>query len=474
MSLALLKNTAWGVLGEFAVRGAKIAQVILIARLLGAENLGLFSYAIALAGLFSVLFDFGIMPVAVKTLAAHPGSGALRLFGGLKMLTSSVGILLLGGAAMLSKVSPTDAWIAFGMGVFLALNDLATFVTVVYRARGEFWRETALRSTMAVLQLVACVVTLLLTRSVGMMVVALIVTALLGAIPLAREWRRHPPITGTDLGWHGLRTALRQCLPLAGAVLTGSVYMNLDIVVLGNHASMEEVGWYGVAVKAIFSLMIMPLHYLQLATLPAFASGSSDTINARWLRTYVLSTTVGAVISLVTAMLAGQLLSVLFGASFAGAAPVLVAFSLIGFMFYLYTPLSQWLLLQGRQKQTLWFHATAMGVNLIAVPLLVPQWGLWGAVTAAFCTHLTIAFAHAAVVLRLKNFPDNRSDLLALLKLAIVTPAAIIALGLQVGGPLVSRLAAIGLFLLISHRELISLSRYLSLASHRLFSWNTP
>ena len=76
VSGALLKNTAWGVLGEFATRGAKIAQVILMARVLGAEEIGRFNYALALAGLFSVMFDFGVVPVAVKELARAPRGAA--------------------------------------------------------------------------------------------------------------------------------------------------------------------------------------------------------------------------------------------------------------------------------------------------------------------------------------------------------------------------------------------------------------
>ena len=65
----------------------------------------------------------------------------------------------------------------------------------------------------------------------------------MGLVPLAREWSQQPAISGVYAGWQGLHSALRQCLPLAGAVLTGSVYMNLDVVMMANQAKMEEVGW---------------------------------------------------------------------------------------------------------------------------------------------------------------------------------------------------------------------------------------
>jgi O-antigen/teichoic acid export membrane protein len=473
VSLALLKNTAWGALGEVAVRGAKIAQVILIARLLGAEDLGRYSYGVALAGLFSVLFDFGILPMAVKTLSQQPESSALRLFGRLKLITSLLGLGMLGVAAIFSKVSAADAWIAFGLGVYLALNDLATFVVATYRARGEFWRETLYRGTTALLQLVLCLATLMLTRRLEAVVVVLIAASVLGMVPLLRECARQPAIHGAQAGWSGSRWALLECLPLAGSILAGSVYMNFDTVVLANHVSLEEVGWYGVAVKAIFGLMIVPLHYLLSATFPSFASAIVDAnelsaARARWLRGFVLSSTAGALLSLLTALLSYPLLLLLFGANFVAATPVLVAFTLIGFMFYVYSPLSQWLLLQGRQKITLYIHGLATIVNVVTVPLCIGQWGLWGAVYAAFATHLTIALGHAVAVFRGPEFAGHRSDQWALCRLVLATVIAIVLLHLQTGGPALSKLLAVIAFLIVAHREAFTLVGHLNKLHHRL------
>lgn len=110
MDVALLKNASWGAPGKFAVRGTKIVQVILIARLLGAEDLGRYSYGVALVGVFSLLFDFGVLPVAVKTLYRQLGRSAVRLFARLKLITSLLGLCMLGVVAMLSKASETDTW----------------------------------------------------------------------------------------------------------------------------------------------------------------------------------------------------------------------------------------------------------------------------------------------------------------------------------------------------------------------------
>jgi len=458
LSRALLKNTAWGVLGEFATRGAKIAQIILMARILGAGEIGRFNYALAIAGLFSVMFDFGVATIAVRELSRDPAGPALRLYGRVKLLSSVVGVLLVVGAVLLTPMQLADRYLAFGLGFYLAFNDFSAYVVVAYRARGEFWRETAWRVGIAAMQLVAFIGALLLTHQVIWIVVALVAAAILGLAPLIGEWIRQPLVSGNDVGIGGIVKAIRECLPLAGTVLVGTVYMNFDVVILGQYVGMEEVGWYSVVVKTIFSLLIMPLHYLQLATLPVFAAelggGSSSATNNRWLCGFVLSTTAGAMIMLGTAVVANELLTLMFGSAFSAAGPVLVAYVLIGFLFYLYTPLAQWLLLQGRQKWSLFVQALAMAANLVLVPLWVPRWGVWGAVLAAAATHAIIAIGHFILVLHAGGFSRREEGWWSLLRVAIGVTLGISVLKFGGGGGALTKCVALTLFLVCAHQEI--------------------
>lgn len=463
VSRVLLKNTAWGLLGELATRGAKIAQVILIARVLGAEEVGRFNYALALAGLFSVLFDFGVATVAVKELAWAPRGAALRLYGRVKMLSSIAGVVLVGVAALLIPMPLADRYLAFGLGLYLALNDFSTYVVVAYRARREFWRETAWRAVFGLMQLAACAAALFLKHQVEWIVFALVAAAALGIVPLAREWIRQPPVGGSDVGLGGIARAIRECAPIAGTVLVGTVYMNFDVVVLARNVAMEEVGWYSVAVKTIFALLIMPLHYFQLATLPVFAaelgSGSSSATCDRWLQGFVLSTTAGGMLLIGTAVMASELLTLVFGADFSAGGPVLVVYVLIGFLFYLYTPLAQWLLLQGRQKWTLYVQALAMAANVALVLAWVPRWGVWGAVLAAGATHAIIALGHFALVWYAGGFTRRESGWGSLFRVTVGITLAVCALQLGNGWGIVSKMAAVGLFVVCAHREVMAVAR---------------
>ena len=460
-----LKNTVWGLLGEFSLRGAKIAQVVLLARMLGAEDVGRFNYGLALAGLFTVLFDFGIASVATRDLVRDPSSCSFRLYGRLKLLSSALGILLLIVVVSLIPMTANGHWLAIGLGLYLALNDLCNYVVVAYRARSEFWRETLWRSVFAVTQLGGCIAALVLTNRIEWVVVALILAAGLGTFPLLSEWRRQPAVGKSDASLRGIVRGIRESYPVAGTVLVATVYMNADVVVLGHYVPIAEVGWYSVAVKAIFGLLIMPVHYFQLAMVPVFASELKSKLSPqtrnRWLNTFALSTSMAALLNLTAALAANRLIAFLFGADFAPAAPVLVVYVLIGFLFCLYAPLTQWLLLRGKQKWTFYIQTLAAAVNIALVMVLVPRFGVWGAVIAAGAVHGVVAAGHFALVWYEGGFTRHESAWWSVIRSTAGLTLAVCTLQITASWGIASKALAVGVFGLFAYREVVNLTQAL-------------
>jgi O-antigen/teichoic acid export membrane protein len=463
--LALLKNTAWGALGEGVTRVAKLTQVLVMVRVLGATEIGRFNQAMATAALFGILFDFGIVTVAVREIARVRGARwVYPLFGRLKLATCLLGALMVTGWAWIGPgLQGRDRWLVMLIGLQLAFVEVATYVTVAYRARGEFSRETLFRSVFALSQLGAVVVALSVRADVVAVSVALLLATLANMLPTWWEWRRSqldsPAAATVTLGF---AAAVRQCLPLAGVVLVGAVYMNLDVVVLARYVTLEEVGWYGVAVKTVFGLLIMPLHFLLLAALPKYAQLAQalppEVFRQDWLRGYVLTSTFGATLCLGTALVADLLVGMLFGVEFSPAARVLVAYACAGYLFYLYTPLSQWLLLSQRQHLTLLAQAVAAIANVVVVFVAVPRLGVAGAVLAAGATHAVFALIQFWIVLRQGAFDGREDGWAALLRVSLGTA---LALGMLVNFGLIwpARIAAVICFCIVSHRELLQLGR---------------
>ena len=67
----IAKNSFWLSFGEIAGRVIRAAIIIYAARVLGAAGWGAFSYAISLAGFFTIFSDFGVSSILTREAAKN-------------------------------------------------------------------------------------------------------------------------------------------------------------------------------------------------------------------------------------------------------------------------------------------------------------------------------------------------------------------------------------------------------------------
>ncbi|KKL89073.1 hypothetical protein LCGC14_1918330, partial [marine sediment metagenome] len=72
----IAKNVFWLGVGQVGSRIIRAFIIIYAARLLGAAEYGVFSYALGLAGFFTVFADIGLSPILTREVAKKPGRGS--------------------------------------------------------------------------------------------------------------------------------------------------------------------------------------------------------------------------------------------------------------------------------------------------------------------------------------------------------------------------------------------------------------
>ena len=65
----IVKNTFWLALGEGIGRILTAALLIYVARVLGAEEYGMFTFAFAFVSLLVIFADFGLSPITIRELS---------------------------------------------------------------------------------------------------------------------------------------------------------------------------------------------------------------------------------------------------------------------------------------------------------------------------------------------------------------------------------------------------------------------
>jgi len=452
-------------------RVTKIVQVLILVRWLGAESYGRFAHAFSVASLFGIFFDLGIATVAVREVAKKPQDrGVLLEYGALKVIFSAVGLALLTGWAWLNLHSGVERKLVLLMGLYLWLVDFSSYIFVAYRGRQEFWKETAMRTITSVLQLIACILALAMFGDVVKVTAALAISAGLAMVPLFLEIKRAETVKMISL--KQLWVPLRECLPLTCTAVVAAVYTNYDIVVLAKYVPMEEIGWYSVAMKTVLGIFIMPIYFFSMASLPALSAQASTSeaavARAGWLENFARTTLAGALLMLGVAIFAHPLIQVAFGRGFLPAVPVLVAFTLPCFFYYIYTPLSQWALIQRRQAWSMAVSAFAALLNVVLVLWWVPIAGIWGATLAAVVTHAVLALGHLRIVLCRSAFSGTEPGWRAVLRSVVALGAAWLILAWHPQAPVISGAVAGVVFCAIAYPQLKRLAMDLAPVARRV------
>lgn len=173
-----------------------------------------------------------------------------------------------------------------------------------------------------------------------------------------------------------------------------TIYLWIDSALLALLGTAQEVGWYGVSTRLFQTLMFLPV-ILSTAWLPRLASAykqDPQRLKAESETPLRLTGTLAMPIAVGTALIAGPLVILLYGQSFAAAEPVLAILALTAIPTYLNIVLSQVLIASDKQAQ--WTKILVVAsvlnpvLNIVLIPIFHTRYGN-GALGAAICMLVT-------------------------------------------------------------------------------------
>ncbi|NKN33584.1 lipopolysaccharide biosynthesis protein [Marichromatium bheemlicum] len=243
--------------------GLQIAMSVVIARLLGAEGMGLYTLYVTWLVLFAELISIGMPVYAMRTVAALGARGQGTSADA--FVRRALALVMLGGAAAMLvpwfgarpmaefvagdvDLAPALRIAAVGALAFVGLRILAETLKAAGATQRGLFAEAA---TIPLVLLAALPALVLLDRlqdqSLLWLHAASVGCAFLMAAALWRGVSRRlggeggsaPPVISPAL-W-----------PLWGGTLLNVAYVNLPILVLPHFASVEELGQFGVAFRLI-------------------------------------------------------------------------------------------------------------------------------------------------------------------------------------------------------------------------------
>jgi O-antigen/teichoic acid export membrane protein len=379
--------------GRFGNLVLGIVVAALVARTLGAEGLGVYSVIGAIVGFTAIILNPGADQVALRCAAAEPEAegewlGALfyvRLFPSIAAFAISVAVLV--------GISNSNDMLLAGLLLSLpVLTGAFGAMKVVFQLRVRNSVPVAVMTVQSVAWTAIVVAVYywgggLVALAAGSAAVAISTSLLMGALALR----------GLRLRFSDLRPRcfelMRTSFPLAIGGIFVLGYANVDQILVFELGGERDAGLYGAAYKIFSTSFFAPMSISTtlFPLLAAAAATASGTARFRSLMQTSLELLVAAAAGGLAIAIAysGPIVSLIYGAEFADAAPALpvlmVAFVLVSIGFLL----DLLVVITGQQKRFLIVGAAAFVLNAGLNVALIPVWGF---MAAAVLTAATEAF----------------------------------------------------------------------------------
>jgi O-antigen/teichoic acid export membrane protein len=256
----LLKNVIWLSMGQVVSRLVRAAFIIYAARILGAVEYGVFSYALGLAGFFTVFADIGINGILTREATQRPNERS-AIFA----TTFWIKVVLLAGTAIVviivtplfSKIEA--AKILIPLIAFLTILDgLRDFANSFFRALEKMELEAIVTVITNVAISAAGFIILAHFANAFSLTLSYVVSAGTGTLVAIYILRNEFRQIISQFTRRYVRPIIISALPIALYGLFGAFMLNIDIIMLGIWRPAEDIGYYAAGQRILQVLYTIP------------------------------------------------------------------------------------------------------------------------------------------------------------------------------------------------------------------------
>ncbi|MEW6617660.1 MAG: flippase [Patescibacteria group bacterium] len=380
----VVKNIFWLTTGQIGSRFIRAVVIIYAARVLGAGEYGIFSYALGLAGFFTIFADIGVNSILTREVSQKPEKASEYFATSfLIKLTLLIGtcLIILFIVPYFSKIDAAILIIPF-VAILTFFDNLREFSLSFFRGKEKMETEALVNIMMNITITLsgffilsyfatAKAITLTYAASAG-------VGALLAIIFLRKEYFKIFSHYNHSL----IKPIIKAALPIAILSLFGVFMLNIDMVMLGWWRSAEEIGFYSAAQKIVQVLYIIP-GIIAAGIFPAlsrfFGKGEKEKIS------HIMESAIAGVffvalpLAIGGIILAKPIIQLIYGMEYMPAVPAFQILITTVLFVFPGTLFGNYVIAHNEQKKYAKYVAGAAIGNVLFNALFIPMWGIIGA-----------------------------------------------------------------------------------------------
>jgi len=400
-------NTGWLLFNNIFGMVIALFVGVYVARYLGPNNYGLFSYAGSFAGLFSAIAALGLDNIVVRELAKNEKKRdellgttfVLKIIGSILML-----IIIVIAVRLTNNDSFTNLLIfIIAIGIIFQSFDVIQF----YFQSRVLSKYTVYAQIFATI-LCSVIKLLLIYLNMGLIYFAMV--TLLQSIILASgfvamyikqklnlfSWR--PKL---DLA----KKLLSDSWPLILSGMAISIYMKTDQVMIKNMLDAKAVGNYAVAVRLTEVWYFIPMAITN-SLFPAIINAkkiSEKLYYERLQKLYDLMTWSAIGIALPIMLFSHNIIKLLFGIQYQEAVGVLKIYAWASVFVFLGVASAKYLIAENYTRISFLRNIVGAIINIALNIILIPKFGINGAAVATVFSEFVAAFSNMLIPKTYKN-----------------------------------------------------------------------
>jgi O-antigen/teichoic acid export membrane protein len=393
----IVKNTFWLMAGEIIGRLIRAGIVIYSARILGAGEYGIFSYAISVAAFITVFSDIGLSAVLTRETSKNPELRNKYLANSffLKIILIGLNILfVLFIVPLISKLGGVNQLLPL-VAVMIIFESLREFGFGFNRALEKMEREAFVKVILNLSIAILGFVAIFTHPSAYTLLIAYVLGALIGFLATVWFLRAHlRELFGKidfSFAWHIFKNAW----PVGLLTVLGAVMINTDMIMLGWWLDKNPIGYYAAAQKIILLLYIIPT-LLSSAAFPAFARLAHAANHERFRtileRTIAFAFLIGIPLAFGGLILSQETITLLYGAEYLPAVATFRTLMATMFVVFPSTIITNALFAYNQQKRFIWYVGLGAISNAFFNYLLIPRFGIEGAAVATLGSQILSNF----------------------------------------------------------------------------------
>lgn len=399
----IIQNTTINLVAEIGNKLLVFMVSIVLTRYLGPENYGQLSLAITLSSFVYLIAEGGTNTLIINKIAQGLESDITYINNSsyLLLTKSILGLITIGIILILYNPDKALTILIFIISGSYIINNIGDFFYAIQKGKKHFKSFSLSTLLKGASLLIFTVIITSYGANLFYVSLAYVSSAIVGVVPaLISTKTKHISFRSKKLDGTFLKLTLRESLPYALTILTATIYLNADIIILSKTTSKLDLGNYSLAYSLIIAGYILPAS-ISNTVFPFLSSSISKNFSEGILlfkKNVFWNFFIGLTISSILFLISDHVISNVYGLGFEQSILLFKILILSFLLKFIAFPVANMLISLNLIVNRLKIQIITAILNIILNIILIPRYGVISAAVTTVISEFTLCFGYYLVL----------------------------------------------------------------------------